>query len=70
MIAPRPSSVPLTKNENEDRAVGWPTTAMSSIVFPDYEEINDEFVTKRQGARPKESLLWSILNKDQAEGKV
>ena len=24
-----------------------PTTAMSSIIFPDYEEINDEFVTKR-----------------------
>ena len=43
---------------------------MSSIVFPDYEEINDEFVTKRQGARPKEDLPWSVLNKDQAEGKV
>ena len=33
--------------ENEDRVVGRPTTAMSSIVFPDYEEINDEFITKR-----------------------
>ena len=43
---------------------------MSSIIFPDYEEINDEFVTKRQGARPKEGLPWSVLNKDQAEGKV
>ena len=43
--APRPLSVPLP--ENEDRVVGRPTTAMSSIVFPDYEEINDEFVTKR-----------------------
>ena len=45
--APRPLSVPLPKNENENRAVGQPTTAMSSIIFPDYEEINDEFVTKR-----------------------
>ena len=35
-----------------------------------YEEINDEFVTKRQGARPKEDSLWSVLNKDQAGGKV
>ena len=68
--APRPLSVPLPKSENENRAVGQPTTAMSSIVFPDYEEINDEFVTKRQGARPKEDLPWSVLNKDQAGGKV
>ena len=46
--APRPLSVPLPNYENEDRgAVGHLTTAMSSIVFPDYEEINDEFITKR-----------------------
>ena len=38
--------------------------------FPDYEEINDEFVTKRQGARPKEDLPWSVLNKDQVGGGV
>ena len=43
---------------------------MSSIIFPDYEEINDEFVTKRQGSRPKENLVWTVLNKDQAGGKV
>ena len=42
----RPLSVPLPDNENEDMVVGQPTTAMSSITFPDYEEINDEFVTK------------------------
>ena len=45
--APRPLSVPLPNYANEDRMVGRPTTAMSSIVFPDYEEINDEFITKR-----------------------
>ena len=67
---PRPLSVPLSDYENEDRAVGRPTTAMSSIVFPNYEETNDEFVTKRQGSKSKENLPWSILNKDQAEGKV
>ena len=44
---PRPLSVPLPDYANEDRAVGRPTTAMSSIVFPDYEEINDEFITKK-----------------------
>ena len=44
--APRPLSVPLLKSENKNRVVGWPTTAMSSIIFPDYEEINDKFVTK------------------------
>ena len=43
---------------------------MSSIIFPDYEEINDEFVTKRQSARPKENLPWSVLNKDQVGGRV
>ena len=43
---------------------------MSSIIFPDYEEINDKFVTKRRGSRPKENLPWTVLNKDQAEGKV
>ena len=43
----RPLSVPLSNYENEDRVVGRPTTAMSSILFPDYEEINDEFVMKR-----------------------
>ena len=45
--APRPLSVPLPNYANEERVVGRPTTAMSSIVFPDYEEINDEFITKR-----------------------
>ena len=40
--APRPLSLPLPENENENRLVGQPTTAMSSIVFPDYEETNDE----------------------------
>ena len=44
---PRPLSVPLPDYANEDRAVGRLTTAMSSIVFPNYEEINDEFITKR-----------------------
>ena len=34
---PRPLSVPLPNYANEDRAVGRPTTDMSSIVFPDYE---------------------------------
>ena len=67
---PRPLSVPLPDYENEDRAVGRPTTAMSSIVFPNYEEVNDEFVTKRWGSKSKENLPWSILNKDQAEGKI
>ena len=43
---------------------------MSCIIFPDYEEINDEFVTKSQGSRPKENLPWSNFNKDQAAGKV
>ena len=45
--APRPLSLPLPDYENEDRAVGRPTTAMSSIIFPDYEEINDEFCNKK-----------------------
>ena len=44
---PRPLSVPLPDYANENRAVGRPTTAMSSIVFPDYEEINDDFIIKR-----------------------
>ena len=43
---------------------------MSSIIFPDYEEINDKFVTKRRGTRPKENLPWSVLNKDQVGGRV
>ena len=55
---------------NAKRTVERPTTAMSSIVFPDYEEINDEFITKRQGSKSKENLPWSILNTDQAEGKI
>ena len=45
--APRPLSVPLPDYANANRAVERPTTAMSSIVFPDYEEINDEFITRR-----------------------
>ena len=67
---PRPLSVPLPDYANEDRAVGRPTTAMSSIVFPDYEEINDEFITKKWGSKSKENLPWSILNTDQAEEKI
>ena len=43
---------------------------MSSIVFPDYEEINDELTIGGWGARSKGDLPWSVLNKDQAEGKV
>ena len=44
---PRHFSVPLPDYANVNRAVERPTTAMSSIVFPDYEEISDEFITKR-----------------------
>ena len=43
---------------------------MSFIVFPDYEEINGELTIGRQGARSKAYLPWSVLNKDQVEGKV
>ena len=66
----RPLSVPLPESENENKVVGWPTTAMSSIIFPDYEEINDKLALGGWGARPKEDLLCSVLNKDQTEGKV
>ena len=44
---PRPLSVPLPDYANVNRAVERPTTAMSSIVFPNYEEINDELITRR-----------------------
>ena len=44
---PRPLSVPLPDYGNANRAVERLTTAMSSIVFPNYEEINDEFITRR-----------------------
>ena len=67
---PGPLSVPLPDYANEDKMVGRLTTAMSSIVLPDYEEINDEFVTKRQGSKSKENLPWSILDKDKLVGKV
>ena len=67
---PKPFSVPLPEYEKVDRVVGQPTTAISSIVFPDYEEINDEYMTKRWGARPKENLPWSVLNEGQVGGKV
>ena len=56
----RPLSVPLPEYEKVDRVIGQPTTAMSSIIFMDYEEINDEYMTKRWGARPKENLPWSV----------
>ena len=52
----RPLSVPLPEYEKVDRVVGQPTTAMSSIIFLDYEEINDKYVNKRWGARPRENL--------------
>ena len=68
--APRPLSVPPPESEKESRAAGQPTTAMSSIIFPEYEEINDEFVTKWWSARPKENLPWFVLNEDQVGGKV
>ena len=67
---PRPLSVPLPDYANVKRIVERPTTAMSSIVFPDYEEINDEFITKRRGSKSKENLPWSILNIDQTEEKI
>ena len=67
---PRPLSVPLPDYANAKRTVERLTTAMSSIVFPDYEEINDEFITKRRGSKSKENLPWSILNTDQAEEKI
>ena len=67
---PRPLSVPLPEYEKVDRVVGWPTTAMSSIVFPDYKEINDECVTKRWGVRPKENSPWSVSSGGQIGGKV
>ena len=44
---PRPLSIPLPDYASEGGTVERLTTAMSSIVFPNYEEINDEFITKR-----------------------
>ena len=44
---PRPLSVPLPDYASDGRVVERPTTAILSIVFPNYEEINDEFITKR-----------------------
>ena len=38
--------------------------------FPDYEKINDEYITKRWGARPKENLPWSVMGEGQVGGKV
>ena len=67
---PRPLSVPLPDYANIKRTVERPTTAMSSIVFPDYEEIDDDFITKRRGSKSKENLPWSILNVDQTEEKI
>ena len=66
----RPLSVPLPDYANVKRAVERPTTAMSSIVFPDYEEINDEFITRKQGSKSKENLPWSISSTDQTEEKI
>ena len=66
----RPLSVPLPEYEKVDRVIGQPTTAMSSIIFLDYEEINDEYIMKRWGARPKENLPWSVSNEGQVGGKV
>ena len=40
------------------------------MIFPDYEEIDDEFVTKRRGARPKENLPHPILARSPVEEKV
>ena len=60
----------IYNNANASRAVERPTTAMSSIVFPNYEEINDKFITKRRGSKSKEILPWSILDIDQAEEKI
>ena len=40
------------------------------MFFPDYEEIDDEFITKRRGSKSKENLPWSILNIDQTEEKI
>ena len=57
----RPLSVPLPEYANANRAVERLTTAMSSIVFPNYEEINDEFITRRWGSKSKENLPWSYL---------
>ena len=66
----RPLSVPLPDYANARRTVERPTTAMSSIVFPDYEEISDDFITKRRGSKAKESLPWSVLSIDQTKKKI
>ena len=67
----RPLSVPLPDYANANRAVGKAKLLPCHLLFsPNYEEINDEFITKRWGSKSKENLPWSILNTDQAEEKI
>ena len=67
---PRPLSVPLPDYANVKRTVEDRLLPCHLLFFPDYEEINDEFITKRRGSKSKENLPWSILNIDQTEEKI
>ena len=48
----RPLSIPLPENrERVEASTEQPVTAMSSLVFPEYEELNEKHARKGQNIR-------------------
>ena len=68
---PRPLSIPLPEyQEKGDMPIEQPATAMSSLVIPEYEEL-DEGCTKREGSvKSQIGSPWSGLESNKLETKV
>ena len=67
----RPLSISLPENrERVETLTGWPVIAMSSLVFPEYEELKEKHARKGQNIRSQVGSPWSSSENENLETKV
>ena len=68
---PRALSIPLPENREKTEAPAkQPAMAMSSLVFPEYEELDEKHVRKRQNIRSQIGSPWFSSENEKLETKI
>ena len=67
----RPLSITLPESRERTKAsTEWPVPAMSSLVFPEYEELNEKHARKGKNSRSQIGSPWSGSENERLETKV
>ena len=68
---PRPLSIPLPKSREKGNVqADQPTTAMSSLVLPEYKELDDRCIKRWESTKSKMESPWSGSDNDKWVTKV